>query len=345
MSSISLPHEKQIKHFFPFTAVASETTEPTFIASASNGEIQLFRESGTTTGTGGFYFLKKDSTGKVVKSDLVNIKNIKYLRGSKPVEKVGKAQSFTLSGVTVGAVYNLTLKFHYANSETNFEYVMASTKAITGDTANSVLRRLAKQLADNLSASMWTSTATSGTDTIATSPTLSANKNKYFTITVATTVLTITEKDWILDGYVTGLKSFDQLMWNAEIETRNEAAFAQIAKASTTPVYARNQGYQMLELERYLVGHRASFPGPDITTSFQRAYEVDVNGNYYALDMQYYDVSRNDPYQSDKQMLLVSTDPEAVDNIGFRIEALMGGDEGDYWKELDPSADGADNTP
>ena len=343
MSSISLPYEKQIRHFFPFTVIATETTEPTFIATASPGEIQLFRETGTTTGKGDFYILKKDSTGKVVKSDLITPKDITYLRGSAPVEKVGKAQTFTLSGVTVGAVYGLSLKVHYANSEQNFEYIYASTKAVTGDTANTVLRRLAKQLADNLAASMYTNSYASGTDTIATGPNVTALKNKYFTVTVAASALTITEKDWILEGYVPGLKTFDQLMWNAEVETKNEAAFAQVTKTSTTPVYARNQGYQMLELERHFVGHRAEFPGPDITLSFQRAYEVNPAADYFCLDLKYFDVSRNDPYQSDKMLTLVSTDPEAVDNIGFRVEALMGGTEGQYWNELDPAKDGSDN--
>lgn len=323
MSSISLPYEKQIRHFFPFTAIATETDASTFITSASAGEIQLLMEDGTTTGTGDFYIIKKDATGKVVKSDLITPKDITYMRKTDPVSKTGKVQTFTLSGVTVGAYIGLSIKVHYANSEQNFEYVIAHTKVITGDTANSVLRRLAKQVADNLAASMWTSTTTSGTDTIATSPTLSANKNKYFTVTVASSDLVITEKDWILDGYVPGLKTFDQLMWNAELETKNEDQLAQITKVTTAPVYAKGQGYQMLELERYFVGHRAEFPGPDITLSFNRAYEIDVDTAYYCLDIKYFDVSRNDPYQSDKMLTLVCPTEAHIDTIEAQISALI----------------------
>lgn len=342
MSSISLPYEKQIRHFFPFTAIATETTPATFISGASNGEIQLFTENGTTTGKGDFYILKKDSTGKIVKSDLITPKDIKYLRGTAPRTKVGKSQTFTLSGVTPGAFIGLSLKVHYANSEENFEYMYASTKvAATGDTATTVLTRLAKQLGDNLANSVYTSTTIAGLDTIIAGTTI--RKNKYFTLTQVAGALTITEKDWILDGYYTGLKSFDQLMWNAEIETKNDTQFGQVTKTATAPVYARGQGYQMLEMERYLVGHRAEFDGPDLTLGFHRAYEVQVNSAYNVLDLTYFDVSRNDPYQSDKMLCLVCTDPEAVDAIGFRIEALMGGAESTIWNELDPAQDGSDN--
>lgn len=332
MSSISLPYEKQIRHFFPFTAVATETTAATFIASADPGEIKLLMQNGTTTGKGDFYIIKKDSTGKVVKSDLITPKDITYLKGTAPRAKVGKAQTFTLSGVTVGAVYGLSLKVNYANSEENFEYIYANTKAVTGDTPTTVLTRLAKQLGDNLANSVWTSTSISGLDTIIAGTTV--RKNKYFTLTQVAGALTITEKNWILDGYVPGLKSFDQLMWNAEVETKNEAAFAQITKTSTTPVYATGQGYQMLELERYFVGHRAEFPGPDITLSFQRAYEINPNSTYYCLDLKYFDVSRNDPYQSDKMLTLVSTTVTGINTIGALIEGLMGGEAGDYWTPL-----------
>jgi hypothetical protein len=128
-----------------------------------------------------------------------------------------------------------------------------------------------------------------------------------------------------MDGYVTGLKSFDQLMWNAEIETKNEAQVAQIVKTVTVPVYATGQGYQMLELERYFVGHRAEFDGPDLTMGFHRPYEVQATGSYYCLDLKYFDVSRSDPYQSDKMLTMVTTSMVAMNSLGARIEAAMGG--------------------
>ena len=337
MSSIALPMEKQIRHFFPFTAVAAETTPATFIASASNGELQIL-DAGDRDGS--FYILKKDYRGTVVKSDLIKPKNITYLKGSAPVAKVGKTQVFTVTSVVVGAVYNLSLKVHYANSEKNFMYIMASQKAVTGDTPTTLLTKLAKQLGDNLANSIHTSTNIAGTDTVIAGTTV--KKNKYFTLSQVAGALTITEKDWILDGYVPGLRSHDQLMWNAEIESKSDLALQTVVKTSTVPVFAKGAGYQMLELERYFVRHRgAEFGEPDITTAFRRDYEIDVNESYYCLDMKYFDVSRNDPYQSDKMLTLVCTDPIELDKIGFAIEAKMGLSEGDKWVELDPAEDGA----
>lgn len=339
MSSIALPMEKQIRHFFPFTAVAAETTPTTFIASASNGEIQIL-DAGTNDGA--FYLLKKDYRGTVVKSDLIKPKNITYLKGTAPVAKVGKTQVFTVASVVAGAVYNLSLKIHYANSEKNFMYISASQKATASDTPTTLLTKLAKLLGDNLANSIHTSTNIAGSDTIIAGTTV--KKNKYFTLTQVAGALTIAEKDWILDGYVPGLKTFDQLMWNAEIESASDTALAGITKTATLPTYAKGAGYQMIELERYLVGHRgAEFGEPHVTTAFRREYECSTDETYYCLDLKYYDVSRNDPYQSDKMLTLVSTDPVALDTIGFAIEAKMGGAEGDYWTELDPAQDGADN--
>lgn len=342
MSSISLPYEKQIRHFFPFTTVSAVTTPALFIQNATPGQIQLFTENGTTTGKGDIYTLKKDATGKVVKSDLITPKDITYLKGTAPRAKVGKTQKFTLSGVTPGAVVNMTLKIHYGNSEENFEYMFASTKVkATGDTATSVLTRLAKQLGDNLANSIYTNTTISGVDTIIAGTTI--RKNKYFTITQVAGALTIAEKNWILDGYYPGLKSFDQMLWNAEIETKNDAQAEQVVKTITTPVYATGQGYQMLELERYFVGHRAEFDGVDQTLGFHRKYEVDVNKSYFCLDLKYFDVSRNDPYQSDKMLTLVCDSAIELDKIGFRIEAFMGANEKEIWNELDPAQNGSDN--
>lgn len=323
MSSISLPYEKQIRHFFPITAIATETDAQTFAATASNGEAQLLMQDGTTTGAGpDFYIIKKDSTGKVVKSDLITPKDITYIKVTNPRGKTGKAQTFTLSGVTPGAYVGLSLKVNYANSEENFEYLYANTRvAATGDTPTTVLTRLAKQLGDNLANSMYTNTNIAGNDTIIAGTTI--RKNKYFTITQVAGALTITEKDWILDGYSPGLKTFDQLMWNAEIETKNDAQFAQVTKTSTTPVYATGQGYQMLELERYFVGHRAEFPGPDITLSFQRPYEISTASTYYCLDIKYFDVSRNDPYQSDKMLTLVSSTQAVITGLETAINNLI----------------------
>lgn len=349
MSNISLPNEKQIRHFFLADAIATETTVSTFISGASIGEIQIFDKDGNAfdysnapADGGDFYIVKKNNKGGISKSDFVTPGDITYIKGSAPVTKVGKTQVFTLgSAPTVGVEYRLIAKVHYHLSEENFITFVVGEKAVTGDTQNTLLARLAKQMADNLANSVNTSTKVAGTDTIISGTT--ANKNKYFTFTVASNALTIAEKDWVLEDFRVGLRTNDVLMWNFEIQTA-ESEESNVTKTATTGTPAARQGYQIIELERYLVGHRAEFELKDHTLSFGRQYDTNINSSYYCIDLKYFDISRDDPKHSDKMLTIASTDPLVIDAIGFAIEAQMGKSEGDIWVELDPNEDGADDT-
>lgn len=345
MSTISLPSEKQIRHFFVANAIATETDIRAFMADASEGEMQIFTQGGEDINTlkagEDFYLAKRNNKGGISKTDYVTPKDITYLKGTTPVSKVGKSQTFTLaSAPEVGAEYQLVGKVHYGNSEENFITFWAGDRAKTGDTATTLLTRIAKQMADNLAHSINTSAkANSGDMTIIAGTT--AKANKYFTIEVAGDVLTITEKDWILDDFRVGLRTHDQLMFNFELQSTKEQD--NIEKGGTAPTYAKGQGYQIIELERYLVGHRAEFETQDITLSFGRQYDTDIASEYFVLDMKYFDTSRDSEKHSDKMLTIVSTDPIELDKIGFAIEKAMGKAEGDVWTELDPAGDGADN--
>lgn len=423
MSTISLPYESQIRHFFVFDAVASETTIATFDATASIGELQIFGADGlTATTTGDFYIAKKNQKGALSVSDKITPGNITYISGVSPVSKVGKSQTFTLaSAPTVGEEFILTCKVHYGNSEENFITFVAGELAVAGDTQDSILGRLTQQMADNLARSINTTSNESGTDvisgsaaagsvqltggasgtvdsitvdgvelltaavafntdldttasdvadainanvtvpnyvasvstdtvtitsldagvsgnglvvasgatTITTSDTnlaggadgLSAKKNKYFTLEASNDAVVITEKDWILDDFRVGLYTNDQLMWNFEMYSPDTTENAKITKTSTPPVYAKGQGYQMIELERYLVGHRAEFDYLDRTLEFGRDYDVSTGSQYYSLDLKYYDTSRDDPKHSNGMLTLISTSNTHLNTIGNAIES------------------------
>lgn len=347
MSTISLPFEKQIRHFYVADAVATETDIRAFMAGATIGEMQIFTQGGMAISTlkkgEDFYLAKMNNKGGISKTDYITPKDITYLKGTAPRSKVGKSQTFTLAAAPVaGAEYQFVGKVHYGNSEENFITFWAGDRAKTGDTANSILRRIAKQISDTLAQSIHTSAkANSGDMTIATTPALTAKANKYFTVAVAGSVLTITEKDWILDDFRVGLRTHDQLMWNFELQSTLEQD--NITKGGTPPVYATGQGYQIIELERYLVGHRAEFETLDATLNLGRKYDTDIAAQYYVLDMKYFDTSRDSEKHSDKMLTIVSTNAIELDKIGYAIEAAMGGAEGTEWNELDPNADGSDN--
>jgi hypothetical protein len=348
MSTISLPHEKQIRHFFVADALASQTTQADFIKSAAIGEMQIFGQGGgAIDNTSGelvgkdFFLLKKNNKGGISRTDLITPKDITYLKGVKPVDKVGKVQKFTLAAApTKGAEYIMTGKINYGNSEENFVTFWSGAKAKDGDTANSLLRRLAKQISEDLGRSIHTSAkANSGKMQIATAPVVEAEPNKYFTVAVAGSVLTITERDWILDDYRVGLRTHDQLMFNFEISSKEDEQ-DNIAKEEIPGVYARGKGYQMIELERFLVGHRAEFETSDVTLSFGRKYDTEVGKDYFVLELKYFDISRDSAKHSDKMLTLVSTDSKVIDKIGYAIEASMGKAEGTAWTELDAAGDG-----
>jgi len=430
MSTISLPHEKQIRHFFLMDGIAAETTIATFIASASIGEIQLFDTGGGVASAStvtDFTVTKVNNKGTISKSDQITGGDISYLKGNNPVSKVGKSQTFTLTGApTVGDEYRIMGKIHYGNSEENFITFVVGDVAVTGDTTDSLLARLATKLSANLAFSMNTKSKNPATVTIggvaaegsvqlsagasgsvdtltvdgvslidaavafdtslditaaalgaainakATSPnytasvstdtvtitavdpgvftgtvasttttltsvdvdmgtvtagtsTLTATDNKYFQISQATgsDALVITETDWILDDFRVGLRTHDQLMWNFEFQAADDV-ITNVTKSATVPVYAAGQGYQIIELERYLVGHRAETTDLlDSTLGFGRDYDTVIASSYYTLDLKYFDISRDDPKHSDKMLTIASTSAADMNTIGLIIEGMM----------------------
>lgn len=173
------------------------------------------------------------------------------------------------------------------------------------------------------------STASGGTTTVDTNlsggtNTTAVKDNKYFNISVDGSTLTIREKDWILEDFRPGLRTHDQLMWNFEIQG-DDATMALVTKTQSDPVFAAGQGYQVIELERYLVGHRAeTTPFVDSTLGFGRPYETVVSSEYFMLDSKYFDISRDDPKHSDKMLTVASTDASVINDLGAIFGASAG---------------------
>jgi len=336
MSTISLNNERQIRHLYVGDAIASETSAIDFKDTASIGEIQIFNAEGTAftyadapADGGDFYIAKLNQKGDVSISDKISPGDITNLTGFSPVDKVGKITTFTLTnGPTDDAEYRLSIKLQYGTSSENTINFMVGVLNDQSYTAEELLDNLAAQMLTQLAASSVTSLEGATVD------------NKYFSIAVATPTITITEKDWIADEYRAGLVTNDQLIWNAEIEGTE---YTNATKDVTEEVFPTGQGYQMQELERFLVRHRAVFPGQRYDLSFERDFDTDENSTYYGLELSYYDTSRDSSKQSKKMLTLISEDATVVDAIGFAIEAQMGYAEGTKWSELDPNADGADN--
>lgn len=322
MSSIALPFEKQIRNFYIVDTVSAITNLEEFATDADPGEVMILSTTGgTVEANKPFTFYIKDLAGKVIKTDVVDPKKINYLRQADPRAKVGTIQRFTFGAVTVGKSYTANVRIHFGLSEVNFGTIYASVIAVTGDTPATIAGKLAAQLADNLARDMKTSSPSNATTSINGQD---IKVNKYFDVTVAGAVITIQEKDWILSTYIPGLRSFDQLMWNAEIGTDYFEASTEVTKAVVPGVFAQGQGYQVMELERYLVGHRAEFPGKDLTLSFNRAYQAKLDETYTMLDLGYFEVPRYDPQHSDKGITFASSTPETINTILTAIKIATG---------------------
>lgn len=328
MSTTALPYEKQIKHFMSFVAVASETTNATFVATGSNSELVVLGEDGLAPAVGkDLLFLKKDASGKLQKSDLITPKDITYLRGTAPRAKTGRIQTAKVeSGIIVGTDYSIDFKINYGQSEQNFISFLASTRAVTGDTATTLATKLGIELAAQFDRSIHIGyQGGKGSELMITGTNVPVNK--YFKITQVAGVLTIQEKDFVLTDYIVGIRAFDQLMWNMVAKTSLDTygtASTVLTSVTTPGVYAKGQGYQMKELEHYLSSHVGEFAAPDITLGFNRGYSIDETKSYYTIDLSYSDVSRNDPYKSDKQLLLVCETLAEINTVGNAIEAAGG---------------------
>lgn len=433
MSSISLPYERQIRHFYLATAVASETDVASLASTGSIGEIQIFGHDGkNATTSGDFYVAKVNQKGSLSVSDKITPEDITYMAGTSPVKKVGKKQTFNLSSApTAGKEFILKAKVHYGNSEENFITFVVGEKAKSGDSADDLLGRLAKKMMDVMAKSInvkakspkevvvsgaaptgsvtldsgasgsvdsitvdgveimsgaeafdtdlattaanvaaninannsepnytasasgavitiqslnagvednglvVTSTATTITTTDANlsggTDGLKSETNKYFQIEASDSNLYVMEKDWILEDFRVGLRTHDQLMWNFELVSPDDTEDDKISKSEDAPVFAKGQGYQIIELERFLVGHRAETTDfLDSTLGFGRDYDTNINSEYYVMDLKYFDRSRDDEKRSEKMLTIVSTDKAVLNTIGNAIETRGGG----TWTDL-----------
>jgi len=334
MSTTALPFEKQIRHIMIFDAVDAAVSVPAFISTGASGNLVLMGENGAAwAAPADLLITKKTAQGKLVNSDLISPKDVVYLKGTAPVTKVGKIQTITVTGAPVaGTIYTIDFKLNYGTSEENFKSFLAQTQAIAGDTVTTVATRLAKALSDQFDMSIYTGyQGGKGTEVIIAGT--NGFINKYFKITVVAGAIAIQEKDFILTNYVVGLRSFDTLIWNAvgksSLDTYGQASIS-MPVVTTPGVVAKGAGYQIKELEHYLGSHLKEYGTPDITLGFNAPYEADVNKQYYTIDIKYSDVSRNDPYKSDKMLFFATEDMAEINKVGTALAAATGLDWEDF---------------
>lgn len=320
MSSIAHPYEKQIRHLIIAETVSNAATFDAFAQAAVPLSIAAYSENGVAVEAGKpFYFAYTNKQGVVRRSDIIRPETIEYEKATEPRDKVGKKEEFTISAVTVGKPYTLTLKVHYNTMVAQYHTFVASTRAEDGDTATTVAKRLANQMATQLSKDVRTLTHIPGADNVD-----GIKNNKYFKITQTAGKITIEENDWVLDGFAVALREMDQLLWNAEVASDFFEKSNQVTKVVTAGQTAVNPGYEVAAAEHYLQMHRQSFYSSDIENSIREELVADKTASYNTFDLSYFAESLYDPQKSDKMLTIASTEADVVELAMTAVAAAKG---------------------
>lgn len=151
MSTFSFP----VRDLIITSAVASETTAATFIASASAGEVAILNKDGQTAAAYGSdaYILSKDLNGRVKSSDTLIAGSIKKVTKVDPVTIVPAYASIPITAASVTAtaakdVWEGLIRIQEFGSRSAYDEYPAPFNyvATTGDTVDTVAEGLIKSL-------------------------------------------------------------------------------------------------------------------------------------------------------------------------------------------------------
>lgn len=151
MSTFSFP----VRDLFITSAVASEVTAATFIASASAGEVAVLKHDGTAAATFGedAYILGKDLNGRLKKSDVLKAGQVKKVTKVDPVAIVPAYASIPITAAAVTAtaakdVWEGLVRIQEFGSRSAYDEYPAPFNyvAVTGDTVDTVAEGLIKSL-------------------------------------------------------------------------------------------------------------------------------------------------------------------------------------------------------
>lgn len=155
MSTFSFP----VRDLIITSAVASETTAASFIASASAGEVAVLNKNGQAAASYGedAYILSKDLNGRVKASDTLLAGQIKKVTKVDPVTVVPAYASIPITAAQVTATAakdvweGLIRIFEFGSRSVYDEYpVPFNHVAVTGDSVDTVAEGLIKSLSFNL---------------------------------------------------------------------------------------------------------------------------------------------------------------------------------------------------
>jgi hypothetical protein len=146
MALFSIRNERDL---IVLSAIASEQTAATFVATASAGEGQVFNQYGNApTGEDKFAVYVKHLDGRVRKSDTINPEKITYFKKVSPTGETLPSATVTVGAAVVGDLYEIMIRIWNDGSlgKDDVMFLNGSYTAVTGDTTTSIALALANNL-------------------------------------------------------------------------------------------------------------------------------------------------------------------------------------------------------
>ena len=289
MSTLTLPFQNQIRQLYFAKAVVD--TYPAVV-----GDLQVDQDTDGSEAVTALRVRTKEKNGTVVFSDTIGVRTIRSINLVEARAKVGTKVEYTLVGLAAakGKILTAKLKVNYSVLEDSFFTIQASIMVSDTDTAATAMAKLAVMLRRNIGADARL--ASSGLPEVAPG----VPDNKYFTITEAAGKITIQEKDFIKETYSIATAD-DNAMWNFYVAIVGTIMDTSAFTIVNTPgVVAIGQGYQLQEAENFFGRDRGEFDVLNPGYNYNNAFQSDLNKTYTVVDVDYFEVPREDPKESKK---------------------------------------------
>lgn len=310
----------QARHLYVATALKS----PNVIASDAAGSIAVKAD----TAKNHLYF-EYMGQGGLIRSDLIDIKNIMYAKATK-ADKMArelKAVTVTLKGNPVGGQdYILKIAFRQfaGMSDEDIYTKFGMVHATANMSASDFYKELALSLVKNFSreaTQLVKFTLTDGEDTAV--PVTAATKASDLTGTYKALVIDEVEQDWVLGVKPQEAVYFDVLPGTITVDG-DETIWGEVEDTESEGTV--KNGKLIADLEYFCMGERADiYRGVGFPNNIPTKYMVDASKEYHVLDIHYAYVGSNEAVQkSEKDITIVCADMAELNKIITAVNGATG---------------------
>lgn len=310
----------QARHLYVATALKS----PKVIASDAVGSIAV--KADTAKNHLSFEYM---GHGGLTRSDLIDIKNIMYVKATK-ADKMArdlKAVTVTLNNAPVGGQdYILKIAFRqFAGISDEYTYTkFGMVHATNGMSESDFYKELAISLVKNFSreaTQLVKFALVEGED--ADVPVTNTTKASELTGTYKALVIAEAEQDWVLGTKPQEAVYFDVVPGTIAVDG-DEVIWGKVE--DTDSETSIKNGKAIADLEYFCMGERGDiYRGVGFPNNIPTKYMVDPSKEYHVLDIHYAYVGSNESAQkSEKDITIVCADMATLNSIIDKVEAATG---------------------